>query len=299
MRTAVIGIGEVGRCFAPALAPLSDGPLALCDRIPSPASKELAHRLNTSITSCVADAIAASDLIVSCVHGSSAPAVAEAVAAAGAPEKVLLDFATAPPQVKREAAGLVKSGGHHYVDGAIMGAVSIGGAATQLLAAGDRSAEAVERAENFFQSAGFRLQWLTDGMPGDAASLKLLRSVFTKGMEALAVECLVAAEHFGVRHALYDVLADVDAAPLPQYLEMLVTTHLLHSARRLTEIEQAEAQLRDAGLPVHLLPGARERSATTAETTAHLGMTNAPPIGDALQTLKATGAPTAPTVAIS
>ncbi|WP_438811351.1 hypothetical protein, partial [Salmonella enterica] len=44
---------------------------------------------------------------------------------------------------------------------------------------------------------------------GDAATLKLLRSIFTKGVEALAVECLVAAEKKDLRHTLYDVLSDV------------------------------------------------------------------------------------------
>ena len=289
MRIGIIGFGEVGRCFAPALSQLGDAPLLLCDPRPSRAAEDLARDLGASLVARVSEDLAACDLVLSCVNGAAAGDVAGAVAACDAPGQVLLDFATAPPQVKRDAAQALQARGRHYVDIAIMGAISIGGVGTPLLAAGDEGADPVQAARALLGRAGLRLDWLAEAEPGDAASLKLLRSVFTKGLEALAVECLVAAEHFGVRRALYQVLADVDGTPLPEFLEMLVSTHLVHAERRLAEIEQAELQLRNADLPVRLLPCVRSLFGATAAAMAQERLTETPSPDQALKTLKAIG----------
>ena len=289
MRIALIGVGEVGRSLAPVLAPLSETPPVLCEQTPTAETLELARRLGSALEPAYGDWLTACDVVLCCVGGTASAAVAEAVATHGRPGQILLDLATAPPQAKRIAADRLAAGGQHYVDIAIMGAVAIGGAATPLLAAGPRDVPAVRACSDRLIDAGLRIRWLDDGVAGDAASLKLLRSVFTKGLEALAVECLTAAEHFGVRQPLYDVLSDVDSTPLPQFLEMLVTTHLVHAGRRLAEIEQAEAQLHAAGLPVRLLPGVRALFAATAAATHHDRITVAPPPDEALRRLTAIG----------
>ena len=95
-------------------------------------------------------------------------------------------------------------------------------------------------------------------------SLKILRSVFTKGMEALSVEVLMAAERQGLRTSLYDVLQDVDQASLPRFLEMLVTTHVIHARRRMHEVEEAERQLASIGMVSDVLDGVQHRFARTA-----------------------------------
>ena len=289
MRIGIIGVGEVGRCFAPALSQLGSAPILLCDPRPTRAAEDLARDLGAGLVGCASEALGACDLVLSCVNGAAAGEIAATVADCDAPGQVLFDFATASPQVKRDAADALRRCGRHYVDVAIMGAVSIGGIETPLLAAGDENAEAVQSARDLLLRAGFKLAWLAEAKPGDAASLKLLRSVFTKGLEALAVECLVAAEHFGVRPALYEVLSDVDGTPLPAFLEMLVSTHLLHAERRLAEIEQAESQLRDADLPVRLLPCIRGLFGATAAAMAQERLTETPSPGEALKRLETIG----------
>ena len=289
MRIALIGVGEVGRCLAPVLAPLSDGPLVLCDRAATDATKNLARRLDGAVRSDLGDWIATCDVIAACADGGATGAIADAVATHGRSGQILLDFATAAPAAKTAASHRLAAGGQHYVDIAIMGAIAIGGAATPLLAAGAADQPAVRICGDRLIAAGLRLTWLDDAVAGDAASLKLLRSAFTKGLEALAVECLTAADHFGVRETLYDVLADIDATPLPRFLDMLVTTHLVHAERRLSEIEQAEAQLRDAGLPVRLLPAVRSLFRATADAMRDAPLTDTPDPQDALRRLKAIG----------
>ena len=88
--------------------------------------------------------------------------------------------------------------------------------------------------------------------------LKLLRSVMTKGMESLAVECMVAAERMGLRASLYEVLADIDRTPLTAFMDSFVRSHVLHAPRRLAEVREARDQLHEAGLEPLVLNGVEQ-----------------------------------------
>jgi 3-hydroxyisobutyrate dehydrogenase len=81
---------------------------------------------------------------------------------------------------------------------------------------------------------------LQGAAPGDAMTLKLLRSIFMKELEALTVETFVLAHRLNLVNALHDNLKDFDDAPLRGFLEMLLRTHVLHAERRLQEVEEAE-----------------------------------------------------------
>ena len=85
--------------------------------------------------------------------------------------------------------------------------------------------------------------------------MKLLRSAFTKGMEALTVEVLAAAEQQGLRERFYEIVSDIDRASLRGYLETLVQTHLLHAPRRSKEVAEVRRQFEAARLRSDLLPG--------------------------------------------
>lgn len=289
MHIGIIGFGEVGQCLAAAIAEDDTVELIVYEPRADDAACAMAQTIGGSLHGDVGEQLSRCAWILSCVPGSAAAQTAQNVVRHGVHGQVLFDLATAPPETKRLAAGQLEAAGLHYVDVAIMGAISIGGAATPMLAAGDAKAAPVVEARNWLADKGFKLDWLDGNPPGDAASLKLLRSVFTKGMEALAVECLVAAEHFGVRKQLYDVLADIDQTPLSCFLDMLVSTHVVHAERRLAEIEQAELQLRQAGLPTPLIPSVKALFAQTRAATKPNHANALPSPEDALATLKTIG----------
>jgi 3-hydroxyisobutyrate dehydrogenase-like beta-hydroxyacid dehydrogenase len=80
---------------------------------------------------------------------------------------------------------------------------------------------------------------------GDAATLKLVRSVFMKGMAAAAIESLDAAQAAGRREWLAGELADVIGEPL---LTRLVEGSRRHAARRAEEMEAARELLVSLGV---------------------------------------------------
>ena len=81
--------------------------------------------------------------------------------------------------------------------------------------------------------------------PGDAATMKLLRSVFMKGLAAAAIESVEAAEAAGHAEWLRGELAAVIGEPL---LERLLVGSRAHAARRVEEMEAAAELLRELGI---------------------------------------------------
>lgn len=163
-----------------------------------------------------------------------------------------------------------------------MGAISLNWVRTPLLASG----AGAEELKTVIEQAGGRVQVIKDGVPGDAISLKILRSVFTKGMEALSVELLTSAEKQGVREKLYEQLQDIDQTPLRSFIDMLVRTHVIHAKRRAHEVHDANNELTSQGLPSLVLPGVEQRFLTTAKKLEKQPLETAEPnVEQALQWL--------------
>lgn len=282
-RIAIIGLGEVGRCYAQPL--LEAGfELLLCEARPSPAATELAARWNLPLHDKPGAWLASADWTLSCVTGAQALSVVEQVLAFATAGSGLADLTTASPETKRQASRLAQARSVRYVDTAIMGAISLNWVRTPLLAAGDGS----EALKDVLDQVGGRLKVIEGGAAGDAISLKILRSVFTKGVEALCVELLVSAEKQGVREQLYEQLSDIDQTPLRDFINMLVRTHVVHAARRAHEVHDATKELAQQGITSLVLPGVEQRFRDTAKRLQAQPLANAnPDVDQALQWLLA------------
>lgn len=285
MHVAVIGLGEVGRCFAEPL--LRAGyQVSLCEARPSPAAVELAQKLALPIHPDAGEWLKDADWVFCCVTGAVSLAVTKQVTAHLRQGAAIADFTTASPAVKREGAAITTKSSVRYVDVAIMGGILINRERTPLLVAG----EGMDDFKAVMEKAGGRVKAIEGGAAGDAMSLKILRSVFTKGMEALAVELLMSAEKQGVRDKLYEQLLDIDQTPLRDFIEMLVRTHVVHAKRRAHEVNDAQGELTAQGMPSTVLPGVEERFHKTARALeAHPLSLPEPDIHQALDWLLANG----------
>lgn len=262
---ALVGLGEVGGVFARALV---DGGVAL--RIasrPSPRAERAAAGLGLPLAAPAA-AVSGADLVLLTVTGESLVPVARQIAAALAPGALVADLTSASPtEVETAAAALPAGAG--YVDVAIMGAVSLHGARTPLLASGGAAPAFAE----LMNPLGFNVSARAGSAIGDASRLKLLRSIFAKGLDAVVAEAMLAAEALGLRADLVAQLADFDRSPLRDHIAMYLRTHPAHAARRLVEMEQAEQELVALGLPSLTTRAAIARYRRTAD----LARDHAPP----------------------
>jgi 3-hydroxyisobutyrate dehydrogenase len=259
MKISFIGLGEVGRCFAEVFS-TAGCEVHACEKYLSPAASALIKdhgiQLHEQTEECVNEA----DWVMLCTTGKEAVAVCQSVAPRLKRGACIVDLTTASPEEKQVSDQSARASNIDYLDVAIMGGISLTRGQTPLLIAG-------KRGEDFLRLTkpmGCNVT-LIEAEPGDAIALKLLRSVFTKGMEGLCVEMLVAAERLGVRIPLYKVLSDFDKTALRDFMEMIVRTHVLHAARREHEVHQAGDQLRQMGLPSVILEGVESRFRTTAQ----------------------------------
>jgi 3-hydroxyisobutyrate dehydrogenase-like beta-hydroxyacid dehydrogenase len=274
MKIAIIGAGEVGLTYArPWLAAGHD--LILCDLKPSPQAQAFALEHGLELSSSISAAVLGCDVAVSCVFGTVSLAVAEQALASMQRNALFIDMTTADPRQIRAAAERAAQLQVSYVDVAILGAIALTHEKTNLLGAGT----GIERAESLYRSIGAPLKGVEGGAAGDAAALKILRSVFTKGLEALTIECFMAAEKQGVTEQLHDALSDIDQASLRDFLGALIRTHVEHAPRRLKEVEEAERQLLAADMPVSVLPGVKALFQRTAQQI------DADPLGTTTPTL--------------
>jgi 3-hydroxyisobutyrate dehydrogenase-like beta-hydroxyacid dehydrogenase len=267
LKTTIIGSGQVGLCWAEALTANAAQTVSLSDPQPPAAAVSWSESSGVTIRPEVSEWIADQDLALVCVPGSVLPFVIDPLVQHLGTGATIVDMTTASAQAKREAAAKAAAAGLGYIDIAITGAVGLSGARTPLLYAGQR----ITAVEELLASAGAPVRIVPDSAPGDAVTVKLLRSVIMKGLEALAIEALPAARSYGVLDQLYTVLSDVDQSPFTDLLKSMVATHPAYAVRRHAEVLEAAAQLDRAGYPSELTRHVAQKYAATAQNVATTG----------------------------
>jgi 3-hydroxyisobutyrate dehydrogenase-like beta-hydroxyacid dehydrogenase len=185
-----------------------------------------------------AEAVAGTDVVLSVNSAEAALAAAGSACAALAPAAVYADLNTAAPALKRRLAGVV--GEERFADVALLGPVPLRGLATPALASGAGARTFAEALEPL----GMPVDVVSE-RAGDAATMKLLRSVFMKGLAAAAIESVQAAEVAGHAEWLKQEIAAVIGRPL---LDRLLVGSRAHATRRVAEMEASAALLAELGI---------------------------------------------------
>jgi 3-hydroxyisobutyrate dehydrogenase-like beta-hydroxyacid dehydrogenase len=213
--------------------------------------------------------IAEADIVLSTVTTDVALSVARDCVPLLRVGQVYLDLNASSPSVKRETAAAIAQSGADFVEGAILSAVGVAGADARVLLAGERGDEVTR------VLAGLGLDVHAYGTEiGKASSFKMLRSVFSKGVEALLIECLLAGRRAGIEQALWqEIVATIDAASFDEVGGNWVRTHATAHARRYHEMLQVAEVLRELGVDAPMT------SATVAlfERSTRLGLKDAFP----------------------
>lgn len=244
-RIAIIGYGEAGQAFAPALA----ADVRAYDRKTDDAATADAKRddyARTGIAGSVS-AVAALDGavgVMSLVTADQSPAVAQGAAPLLAPGILFFDMNSVAPETKRAAADAVEAAGGRYVDVAVMAPVDPAGIAVPLLLSGPHG----EAGAALLRAIGFAKVRVVPGAVGRASSIKMVRSVMVKGIEALTAECVLAADAAGV---LDEVLASLDASPPAAEwrgrADYNLDRMMQHGLRRAAEMAEVVRTLDDLG----------------------------------------------------
>ena len=150
--------------------------------------------------------------------------------------------------------------GIDFVDVAVMGSFMASGHRAPLLASGARAQDMCDWANG----VGTPARVLNEKV-GDASAVKILRSIMMKGIEALSVECLVAAHRQGLVEHVLDNVSDVDDIGFANWMKTLTVTHLVHAKRRMEEVEKAIENLHETGMEALMSEATRRSHLRTME----------------------------------
>jgi 3-hydroxyisobutyrate dehydrogenase-like beta-hydroxyacid dehydrogenase len=178
-------------------------------------------------------------------------------------DTLFIDLTAATPEAKERAAA------QHgpYADGAVLGTVATSGAAVPIAVAG----EAAERFRELVTHAGLCITVL-NGPAGTAARLKLVRSVYMKGRDALVLEMMLAARRLGVEDELARSIAGPgEQVPFADLAERVLKALAIHAGRRAEELDSSAALLRELGVDPLMAEAGAERLRTIASLREHFG----------------------------
>jgi 3-hydroxyisobutyrate dehydrogenase-like beta-hydroxyacid dehydrogenase len=232
-RVAVLGLGEAGSRLA---ADLVSAAVDVRGYDPDP-DRDVPGVSRASDPASAADAC---DAVLSVNAAKAALEAAEAALPALREPTVYADLNTSSPELKRELASLVESVGVRFVDVALLGPIPQRGLRAPVLAsgAGARAFEAL------FVPLGMPVTVVSEEA-GDAAALKLVRSVFMKGLAAAVVESMQAAEAIGRSEWLATEVETMIGRP---FFERALEGSRTHAVRRVDEMEAARDLLVELGV---------------------------------------------------
>lgn len=241
---ALIGFGEAAQAFAPAIRARLIAYDCKTDD-PTDRGGKIADYDAAGIAWCesAGEAVAGADAILSLVTADQARIAAERSGGIK-PGAFWFDFNSVSPEAKREAAASVRASGGRYVDVAVLAPVHPQGASVPLLVSGP---DAEPGAETLRQIGFTRLE-VVEGPVGAASAVKMVRSVMVKGIEALCLECALAAEVAGVRDL---VIASLEAswpgAGWAGRFDYNLERMMVHGTRRAAEMDEVTATLDSFG----------------------------------------------------
>jgi 3-hydroxyisobutyrate dehydrogenase-like beta-hydroxyacid dehydrogenase len=202
-----------------------------------------ARRLDVAIASQYTAALSDADLVICAVQGEHALEAAQSAAPLLKKGAHYLDLCTVTGRMSDEDRAPIEAAGGHYIDIAVMGGFFKQGIKAPMLVAG----EDVEPVVAWMNASGFEAKVLGP-RPGSASSVKMIRSVLIKGVEALGVEAYVTAQRQGILEEVMGCMGDVDQIGFAKFVAMLTQTHIVHAHRRWEEMGLVAQTLRETGV---------------------------------------------------
>jgi len=245
LQLSFAGFGEAARAFAPAIVAHVRCATAYDIRAEQATYQKAFGQYRVKGSHNPVQSISSADIILSLVTADQQRLAAEQVASSLRSGALYCDMNSVAPDSKRQAAVTIETAGGHYVDVAIMSPVYPKRHEVALLISGVQAQEA----EAALRQAGFTDTTVVGEHVGQASTIKMIRSVMVKGIEALTAEMILAAQVAGVRD---QVLGFLDASEKPSSwrhrADYNLDRMLTHGHRRAAEMREVTETLRAIGV---------------------------------------------------
>ena len=190
------------------------------------------HNDNVSVCNSIGDVIKNSESIFVAVPGTSDKNVFSEILKSNIEDKLIIDICTTKPIIKESIEKEVINRKGKYVDVAVLGPVSKLLHKTPMLVSGSGSKDMKSKFSKYNMNISIK-----EGSAGMASTIKLCRSIFMKGLSALAIETIEACEKYGVKDDVFNsIYENVEEHSFEVLLDTVVKGAYVHTKRQFDEI---------------------------------------------------------------
>jgi 3-hydroxyisobutyrate dehydrogenase-like beta-hydroxyacid dehydrogenase len=246
-RISFIGFGEAGQAIASGLRETGIERIAAWDILfPVEAGAKLkaaGDKFGVRLAGSAADAVANTDMVISAVTAASSFEAARSVEPHLTGNPFYLDINSVSPGRKQATAKLL-DGKARYVDVAVIAPIHPARHKTPMLIAGPYA----QGIAPLLEEMEMKLK-IIPGDTGQAAAIKMIRSVMIKGLEALTLECYLAASRAGLLdEVLVSMKNNYPTLDFGQMGDYNIERMASHGERRAAEMEESAVTLRELGM---------------------------------------------------
>lgn len=265
-KIGIIGYGEVGSAFAKPLSARDSVSLSVFDiRCNDRASSQFLSNLEREptihLSADIKSLVTENDLILSVVTADAAMSVVQGVLPYINEKKIYVDMNSVSAKTKIRMAGLIEETGGVFIEAAILGAIAAYGFRAPVLVCGNSAREFAD----FLNSLGFDIKYLSRDI-GKASNMKMLRSVFAKGVESLLIEMMIAAKRGDLLDAVMaEIIEFMDKRSFQDIANAWITTTVMHAKRRAEEMEHVIETLNELKVRPIMTMATRDRLKSVSE----------------------------------
>jgi len=195
------------------------------------------------------------DLIFAAVPSSFTMDVCKDIESVLRPGQLYVDVSASTPSIKQAIWEQIKNTGVLFTDAAMLGSLPKDQHRVPITASGNGA----EEFKKLMTPYGMKIT-LAGEKAGAASAIKLVRSIYMKGIAGLMIEMLQAADAYGVsEEVIASISKSMDGIPFTSHLDRLVTGSALHCTRRAAELKGSIAMLGEANLSSDMTKATKQR----------------------------------------
>ena len=246
---SLIGFGEAAQAFCKGWGHQTAGALKAYDIKchQKDAEEQLkADYASFGVEGCadVTDCISETEIVFSLVTADQAFVAGKNASKHIPKDCIYFDCNSCAPDTKRAISSLIENAGGRYVDVAVMAPVYPALHKVPLLICGPHTNEAKLEFSKIEMKAE-----IVAGEIGKASSIKMVRSVMVKGLEALVAECVLAGRKAGVEDVVLDTLEkSYPGFNWKERAAYMMERMMVHGPRRAAEMREVSLTVKQLGL---------------------------------------------------
>ena len=201
------------------------------------------------------------ELLFAAVPSSNTVGLCESICNDLRPGQLYVDVSASTPESKKKIGDMLNKTGALFTDAAMMGSLPQDKHRVPIFASGDGA----KVFRKLMEPYGMRITCV-DGGAGAASAIKLIRSIYMKGIAALMIEMLQAADAYQVADEVVQSIGkSMDGIAFSEHLDRLVIGTAIHAQRRSKELDGSKQMLRECNLDDSMTCASKKKHELMAE----------------------------------